>query len=413
MSEHTSYDLAVIGTGPGGVCAARFGARLGARVVMIDVSAVHKAGGYFFGSHQVDTIVGKASLKSHHQIKVGTRTITAKKILIATGSKPHIPAITGLKRAAYYTIDTLETITRRPRRLIILGGGPAGIEQAFAFARRGSQVTIIEHNSHILESVDSDARQLVSDELHRAGITIYTSASVPRITTKGTTTLVHISQFNAALEVPATMILVATGYLPHVPAGLRAASVHKNDRGIVVNADWQTTNHDIYAIGRAAAAPGATEQAAAEAVVQDLFGTTKARLAIEQPFVLPTRPAIAQVGPTETWLQLQDVQYQTYHLDFSDIEGRRGRESGFLKVLVDPRGGIISATIAGSMAGELIGYFATALEHHQKLSALHNLPLPPSTIASGIRQIALQAYFDDIERPSLSWRLLHTIRAKL
>ncbi|HEX4662400.1 MAG TPA: FAD-dependent oxidoreductase [Candidatus Saccharimonadales bacterium] len=412
MSEQTSYDLAVIGTGPSGVCAAGFGARLGARVVLIDMSASRKASGYFFGGHQVDTIGGKVSLMAHHQLKIGTRLITAKKIIIVGGSKAHIPASIGVKKVAYYTSDTLHELAKPPRHLVILGGGPTGVIQAFAFATRGSRVSLIEHNSHILSSVDADARQLVVERLRLSGVTIYASAIVPRLTAKGKITNVHISQFNAALELSTDAVLIATGRVPLLPTGLRAAGVHKNDRGILVNDHWQTTNHDIYAIGESVAAPTGCEQAAEQATLCALGGAAKTWHVAIRPYVLQVSPTVAQVGPTETWLQLEDVAYSTYHLDFSDIDDA-DHGPGFIKVLVGARGNIISATIAGQSAGELIGYFAGAIEHSQKLSSLHTLPIPTSTIASGIRQIALQAYFDEIDRPSWSWRLLHTLRAKI
>lgn len=410
MSGQT-YDLAIIGGGPGGCYAARFGARLGARVAMLGVSARLITSGYFLGARHIDVLPGRVSLRSHGRIKVGDRIIIAKKIIIATDAKPLVPAILGLKSVPYATVDSITGLQRRPRRLVIIGAGPTGVMQALDFAERGSQVALIEHNSRILASVDADARKLVERQLRQAGVEIYTSASVPKVSRDGRAIKVHISQFTTGSDIRATALLITTGRQPTFPVGLKTAEIHKNPHQLIVNEYWQTTNRNVYAVGSCAGQADDDLRTAEEAVMHALGAMVQPRSLDIRPSVITTQPAIAQVGPTETWCQLEGISYDIYHLELSDIEG--GQADGFIKVLVDQRGYIISATIVGDGAGELIGYIAEATMQGQKLSALHSLLVPQTTTASGLRQLALEAYFDELDRPSLSLRLLRYVRAKI
>lgn len=410
MSGQT-YDIAIIGGGPGGHYAARFGARLGARVAMLNLPAQNDTSGYFLGAHYIDALPGRVSLRAHGRIKVGDKIITAKKIVIASKAKPYVPSILGLKKVPYHTLDTIDTFKRRPKQLVVIGAGPNGVAQALEFAKRGSQVALVEHNSRILASADADARTLVEKQLRAVGVELYTSASVPKVTKIEHAIKVHISQFTTGSDIRATALLVATGWQPNFPTGLKAAEIYKNPHQVIVNETWQTTNRNVYAIGSCAGQLDDDLRTAEEAIMHALGNHVRPRPANIRPTISATQPTIAQVGPTEAWCQLEGLSYEVYHLDFSDID--LNQTAGFIKILVDLQGYIISATIVGQSAGELIGYMAEAIEQGQKLSALHSLLVPNGVIAGGLRQLGLEAYFDDLERPSLPLRLLRYMRAKI
>lgn len=440
MKTAENFDIAIIGAEPAGLRAAEIAAACGANVVLIDKSASNlgdsglyngrvisqaliyaagQAGGSWLkAKRHVNSVIahmqsqqlkpeeyapkgikilfGPFTMRGKNQIQVGREVITTKKIIIATGSEPRIPNITGLKKAPYATNESVFNLKSRPKNLAIIGAGPVGIELAFAFSKLGSRVNIIDHNSRILKEVDEQAANMVTLALKKAKVSVCTSASIPKVTSTTNRFTLQVSQFNNKHELAVDTVLVAAGRTPNLLEGLKAAGVKSGEKGIIVDKNWRTTNPSIYAVGDCTGFPLKFAHVAIDAATHATRHalTNKKAAGLCHPYVFFTEPEIAQVGPTEAQLTVDDVKYTVHNLNFDDNHKAYTTEtSGFIKVLTNKKGKILSATITGKQAGELIGYLAAAVNRGSYLDELAELSLPYPTLSYGLKQLAFEVTF--------------------
>ena len=176
-----------------------------------------------FRAYGCEVLFGQAVFVDPHTVQVNERQIRARRLVVATGSTPLVPAIEGLEQAGYITNESLFSLRDLPRRLVVLGGGPIGLEMAQALARLGSRVTVVERLPHLLPQEDPQIADLLRDLLLDEGLSVHTSTSVERVSRQGDTRIIECS---GGLKLEADLILVAAGRRPGVEGlGLEAAGI--------------------------------------------------------------------------------------------------------------------------------------------------------------------------------------------
>lgn len=334
----------------------------------------------------VHCVEGEARLVSPWAVEVrapdvGVRTLTARRIVIASGARPVLPPVPGLAEVSPLTSDTVWSLRVLPRRLVVLGGGPIGCELAQAFARLGAEVTVVEMGARLLPREDEDAAQHVTAALAAEGVSVlagYRAVSVEARSPQGKA--LRVSGLGGEREVGFDEILVAVGRRANVEgiaAGEMALTL--TDQGTVGVNDFLETNFpNIYACGDVAGPFQFTHTAshmAWFAAVNALFGRFR-RFRVDYsviPWCTFTDPEVARVGlneqqARETGVAFESVMYGLDELDRAIVDGE---PTGFVKVLVRPGSDrILGATIVGAHAGDLIAEFVLAMRQGIGLNAL-------------------------------------------
>jgi pyruvate/2-oxoglutarate dehydrogenase complex dihydrolipoamide dehydrogenase (E3) component len=305
----------------------------------------------------VEVISGQARFTGHGHVAVDGRTLAFRKALIATGSQPHLPPISGLSDADPLTSDTVWDLAERPDRLVILGGGAIGCELAQAFARLGAGVTLIEAAPRLLAREEPAAGALIAAQLRAEGVDVRCGVRAEAVG-PGRLRL-------PGDEIAFDRLLVATGRTPvSGDLGLEAAGVLSGPGGAVeVDARLRTTALHIYAAGDVTGAMAFTHVAAYHArvaTVNALFGARRSVDYSAVPRVVFTDPELAAVGMTEAeahaqWSAPMIERYDYAELDRAITDGRR---TGFVTLVGDPRGVLVGATIVAPGAGESIAELA-------------------------------------------------------
>jgi pyruvate/2-oxoglutarate dehydrogenase complex dihydrolipoamide dehydrogenase (E3) component len=415
------YDVAVIGGGTAGLVCAAGAAGLGARVALIErallggdclntgcvpskallraaadrvdfttaMSRVREARASLaphdsaarLASLGVDVFFGAAAFASRRTLTVDGVAIAFRRAVIATGSRPSIPALPGLDRIAYLTNDTIFELTRQPRELVILGGGPVGCEMAQAFARLGTQVTMIERAGQVLPREDRDAAAVVERALIADGVDVRTGTSIDRVP-------------------DAEAVLVATGRTPRLDGlGLERAGVSLRDGRLEIDERLRTSSARIFAAGDVCGGLQFTHaaDAMARAVVQNaLFFGRKTFDAAAIPWCTFTSPELAHVGVTSAEASRSGLATITVPLAEVDRSVIDRRTDGFVRIH-HRRGRIRGATIVAPSAGELIAPVALLMQRGGTLDDLSAAVFPYPTCA-----LALKRAGDSYRREALT-----------
>lgn len=364
-----------------------------------------------FRSLGVDVIRAYAAFTGPDTITGGNRTIKARRFVIAAGSRPFIPPIDGLDKVNYLTNESIFNLTEQPDHLIILGGGPIGVEMAQAFARLGTKVSLIQHNKRLLPRDDADAAALITQQLQADGVAIHTATSATKVTKRGAVITVHGQANGNELKIKGSHLLIATGRSPNVEEmGLDKAKVTVNTKGIETNCHLQTSNRRIYAAGDVTGPYQFTHMGAYQAgvVIQRvLFGNKLAKVNYAAvPWVTYTQPEIAQAGLNQQQAQerygnaLKTINLPIKNLDRATAERDT---TGFIKVMVGPKGKVVGATIVGTQAGELITTWVDMMSHKRPLKALANVIHPYPTRHELNRKVVSEYYKTKLFAPRTRW----------
>ena len=315
-----------------------------------------------FEAMGVEVIRSPARFLDARRMRVGNRDIAAPRIVIATGSRPAVPAIAGLEDTPYLTNDTVFALERLPDHLLILGGGAIGCELAQAFRRLGARVTVIEADTP-LATEDSDAATLVLDALHTEGVAFRTGATATSVERTDDGVRVVLSGGEA---VAGSHLLVATGRRANTDSlNLAAADVRCGEDGIEVDARCRTSQRHIFAIGDCRAGPRFTHVAGYEGSQVALQLATGWPSKVDWralPRVTYTDPELAQIGLTEAAARerYEDVEVTREEFADNDRAVTEGDTRGFIKVV--RRGGkVVGVTIVGRRAGELLLLWAQVI----------------------------------------------------
>ncbi|OIQ27642.1 MAG: dihydrolipoamide dehydrogenase [Alphaproteobacteria bacterium MedPE-SWcel] len=327
------------------------------------------------------------------EVEAGGTRIAARRIVVATGSRPLVPPIEGLGAVPYLTNETLWALREQPQHLIVIGGGPIGIEMAQAHRRLGSRVTVLEAK-RALGREDPEAAGLVLDRLRREGVEILEETGANRVRQEGD----HIVVETRNGQISGSHLLVAVGRRPNVEGlNLEAAGIETSNAGIHVDTSLRTTNSKVYAIGDVAGQGQFTHLAGYHASVilrSLLFALPSRTRSAHIPRATYTDPEIAQVGLTEAEARAQygtTLEVARFDYSHNDRAIATRQAEGFIKVMV-VRGRPVGATIAGPQAGELIATWSLALANRLKMSQIAAMVAPYPTFAELNKRVA-GAYF--------------------
>jgi pyruvate/2-oxoglutarate dehydrogenase complex dihydrolipoamide dehydrogenase (E3) component len=448
-------DLCILGAGSGGLSVAAGAVQMGASVVLIEkgamggdclntgcvpskalIAAAHVAHGQRIGSrfgihggapdvrfHEVhDHIHGVIGAIAPHDsverfeglgvmviqaegrfidretVEAGGRRIKARRFVVATGSRAAVPPIPGLAEAGYLTNETIFDLTERPSHLIVVGGGPIGIEMAQAFRRLGSEVSVIEKFG-ILARDEPEAVEVVRAALSSEGVRLVEKVGVSEIQKQGDAVTVMLdgeSPFGRAIA--GSHILIAAGRRPNIEnLELEQAGIAFTPKGITVDARLITSNRKVFAIGDVAGGPQFTHIAGYHAgiVIRNaLFGLPAKVDYKALPWVTYSDPELAHTGLTEAEARKAGhaVEVLSWTFALNDRAQAERATEGLAKVILGPKGRILGATIVGPRAGELIGTWGLAISAGLKIGAIASAVLPYPTL-SEISKRAAGSYY--------------------
>jgi len=328
-------------------------------------------------------------------LEAAGNTYHARKIVIATGSRAAIPPIPGLQDVAYFTNETIFKNRALPKHLIVIGGGPIGLEMAQAHRRLGSDVTVLEAFKPLAKD-DSELTAIVLAALKLEGIEIRSQASIATIVqTKG---IIKVTLKNGDV-VSGSHLLVAAGRLPNIESlNLEAAGVAYTSRGVSVDSKLRTSNKNIYAAGDVAGGLQFTHVAGYHAgliIRHAMFHLPIKNRTDIIPWVTYTDPELAQVGLNETGARQQfGDKFKVLRSNFNDNDRAQteGKTAGLVKILIRKNGVILGASIVGAGAGELIAPWVLAITQGLKISAIANLVLPYPTMGEAGKRAAVSHY---------------------
>ncbi|MFV1973883.1 MAG: NAD(P)/FAD-dependent oxidoreductase [Thiohalobacterales bacterium] len=317
-----------------------------------------------FRGYGCEVIFGAAAFITTRKVQVDDQVIRGRRFLIATGSQPLIPPIEGLEQAGYLTNEDLFSLRELPARLVVLGGGPVGLEMAQAFARLGSDVTVVERLPHLLPQEDPEVADVLQAHLESEGMAVHTSTSVERVSRDGNETLVGCDD---GLVLKTDALLVAVGRRPVVDGlGLDVAGVTHDAKGVTVDRRQRTSQKHIYACGDVCGPYPLTHMAEYQAgivISNAIFRVPKKTDYRVVPWVTYTDPELARVGLTEQQARDKGIEPVVLRFPFQDIDRAiTDRETSGLAKLVVHKGKILGASILGPHAGELIHEIALAMK---------------------------------------------------
>ncbi len=455
MSKKISTDICIIGAGSGGLSVAAGAAQLGKKVVLIEG---HKMGGDClnfgcvpskallqagktaqtfrdsakYGIDPADPVVDFKAVHDHvhkviaaiepndgqerfegfgvtvirehakftgpRTVQAGDTEIEAKWIVIATGSSPFVPPIPGLEQVPYLTNEVLFDREELPEHLVIIGGGPIGIEMAQAHRRLGAKVTVIEQGA-IMAKDDPELVDIVRDRLIAEGVELREQTKVQGVQPGADGgVVVNALHEGEPIQIEGSHLLVAVGRAANFKnLNLEAAGVETHERGIKVNDKLKTANSRIYAIGDCIGGRQFTHVAGyhASIVIRSMLFKAPAKNKDEDaPWVTYTDPELAHVGLTEAMAKEKGVKHSvaTWEFEENDRAQAEYATKGLAKVIIGGGGKILGCSIVGKNAGDLIGPWALAVANKLKISAFTSTIMPYPTL-SEVSKRAAGAYY--------------------
>jgi len=347
-----------------------------------------------------EVLTGEACFIDNSSIAVGGKTITAKRFVIATGSSAFIPPIKGLQQSDFLTNEDMYSLPTLPESMIVLGGGPIGVEIAQAYCRLGTRVTLVEMASRLLPRMDEDLSAILNDKLTSEGITTCFNCEVIEVTEQHGLKQLRLKD-NSTLQ--ASELLVAIGRRPLVEAlNLEKAGVNYAASGINVNRKMQTSNKSIYAVGDVTGEMPLTHVAELQAgivIANMIFKMPKKISYNVVPSVVYTEPEVAQVGMSvEQCQHLTKAEVHQFDVSQLDRAITDNNKFGVAKIITR-KGRIVGAHIIAPHAGELIHELALAIQENMKVSKLTSLVHAYPSYSQLNKRLAGQYYKNRLFNP--------------
>ncbi len=346
----------------------------------------------------VQVLFGEARFLSPYEVEVKGQRLRARRFVIATGSRPALPALDGLERSPALTTDDLFDLTQAPERLVVMGGGPAGVELGQALARLGSRVTLLEPLPEILAREDPQLAAELRGLLVAQGMDVQVGTQVERLEPGSGPMRLICRRGEEFLPVEADALLLAVGRRPNVESlELEAAGVEYDRLGVKVDSRMRTSRRHIYACGDCTGlypSSAAAEQQAA-VVVRNVAGWGwPARLsdAAALPWVTRSDPELARVGMTGQQALDAGLDAEVLDVPFNEVDRAvvMGETAGRARLVVS-RGRILGASILGPAAGELIHELVLAMNAGLSLQRLGQVAQPYPALGQVYRSAAAQA----------------------
>jgi len=311
--------------------------------------------------------------------------VTAKYVVLATGSRPAVPPIPGLDGVPYLTNEGIFETTERPDHLIVLGGGPIGAELAQAHARLGSKVTLIEAAT-LMGNDDPEAVDVVRTSLLDDGIDLREGAKAVKVSGAAGAITVEVEGADGPDSITGSHLLVAVGRKVSFDGlDVDKAGIELDERGrLKLDARLRTTNKRVFASGDAAGGPQFTHVAGGHAgtlIKNMLFWLPSKAETGNIPRVTYTAPELAHIGPTEAELADRGAAFQVLRWAYAENDRAIAEAdmAGFAKVLVDPKGRILAATMVGTGAGESLAVWVLAISKKLKVADIAPIIIPYPT----------------------------------
>jgi pyruvate/2-oxoglutarate dehydrogenase complex dihydrolipoamide dehydrogenase (E3) component len=345
----------------------------------------------------VNVIRARAEFIDHRTIRAGDQRVRAKYFVLATGSSPFVPPIEGLKDVAYLTNETIFHNKDAIKHLIVIGGGPIGMEMAQAHRRLGAEVTVMEL-ARLLPKDDPDLSRIVVRRMSDEGVRFYEGGRNLKLEKKTDGIVASCETEEGRKQVRGSHLLIATGRRANVTGlNLEAAGIVFSDRGVQVDARLRTTNKRIFAVGDVVGPYQFTHMAAYQAgiVIRNILFRLPARVDYSAvPWVTYTDPELAHVGMSQAEAEAKGLDVRVLHWSFrkNDRAQAERRTEGQVKVVTTKRGLILGASIVGLHAGELIQPWILAVSEKMKIGSMANMISPYPTLAEVNKRIAGSYY---------------------
>lgn len=449
----TDYHLVIIGAGSAGLTAARFAARLGKRVAIIEANrvggdctwtgcvpskallhaariahTVRSVGRYGIATDApsvdfpavmsriqsvieqiytaespdalrtdgIDVIEERARFADSRTVTAGGQSITAKHFLIASGASPFIPPIPGLTETPYLTYESFWQLASLPSRLIVVGGGAIGCELAQACQRLGSQVALVEALPRILPNDEPEAAETIAGALRQDGVEVRVSSPVSSVSSTGSDEIIVTT---GEEDIHGDGLLVAVGRRPNLAGlGLESAGVKYSDAGIAVDDYLRTGARNIYAAGDCVGGFQFTHYAGfqgAMAVRNMMLPGRSPGRPQHPPWAVFTDPEVAHVGYTEAQARQRfgdKIRVSRLPMESIDRAVTDDATEGFIKAVYRGNGTVLGATVVGRQAAEALQGWSIAAERGLKMGDVARVMQAYPSLATGNQQIAWDAY---------------------
>ena len=342
----------------------------------------------------VTVIRAAARFRDPGTVVAGGAEIQARRFVLATGSGPAVPPIPGLAETPYLTNETVFENAELPEHLVVIGGGPIGMEMAQAHRRLGARVTVLEALGTVLARDDPEAAAIVRDAFAREGIAVRTGVKIEAVE-PGPPIVVRLA---GGEGIACSHLFLATGRRAVTEnLGLDEAGIAHDARGIKVDASLRTSNKRVYAVGDVAGGPQFTHVANYQAglVIRSILFRLPVRVDYDSiPWVTYTDPELAQIGLDEARARARrrDIRVMRWPYAETDRAHTERETAGFIKVIATARGRILGATIVGAQAGEMANFWSLALAQRLGMRALAGFVSPYPTLTEIGKRAATSFY---------------------
>jgi pyruvate/2-oxoglutarate dehydrogenase complex dihydrolipoamide dehydrogenase (E3) component len=338
-------------------------------------------------------------------VAAGELRIKARRFVIATGSSPAVPPIPGLDRVPYFTNETIFDNAEAVEHLVVIGGGPVGMELAQAHLRLGAQVTVLEA-AKALGKEDPELAAHVLERLGDEGLAVREGVRVVGVEGKARAVRVAIEGEGGAEVIAGSHLLVATGRKPNLSdLNLDAAGIKHGAQGIMVDGGLVTSNPKVFAIGDCTGGLQFTHVAnyhAGIVIRRALFRLPVKVNAMLVPRVTFTDPELAAVGLSEEEARARgEIRVLRWPYHENDRAQAERTTEGMVKVITDRRGRILGAGIVGAHAGELIQMWALAISQRLKIKAMIEWVAPYPTLGEINKRAAYRYYATAASNPAV------------
>lgn len=353
----------------------------------------------------VEVIQAEGRFKDECTVIAGDKEIKARRFVISTGSSAFVPPIKGLDSVPYLTNETIFENTKKMGHLVIIGGGPIGMEMAQAHKRLGCEVTVLE-GAKALGKDDPELTSILLEKLEEEGIDLVEGAMVANITQRGKQGVrVAYTKEDKEYSVDATHLLVATGRAANVDGlSLGVAGIEYTRRGITVSKDLRTTNKRVYAIGDVTGGLQFTHVAGYHAglVIRGILFRKKAVPNDNMiPWVTYTEPELGHVGLTEEQAREKygNVKVLRWPYHENDRAQAERKTSGLIKMVTNKKGLIVGVSIVGTGAGEMMNMWALAITNKMKVGDVVGYVSPYPTLSEIGKRAAVTNYTSLARKP--------------
>jgi pyruvate/2-oxoglutarate dehydrogenase complex dihydrolipoamide dehydrogenase (E3) component len=354
----------------------------------------------------VRVIKGHATFKDKRTVSVdGKIEIRARRFVIASGSTPAMPPISGLDGGPYLTNESIFDIDTLPAHLVVIGGGPIGMELAQAFRRLGSAVTVCE-TMRPLGKDDPECAAIVCDQFERDGVVLRTGVKVTSVTYAAGKVMLTVEGQGGEEKIEGTHLLVAAGRSPTVDGlNLDNARIKYDGHGIHVGKNLKTSNRRVYAIGDCAAGQLRFTHAAnyhAGLVIRNALFRLPVKVNNDAvPWVTYTEPELAQTGLSEAEARKRGLKFRILRWPYHDNDRAQAERAthGHIKIITSRKGAILGATIVGAQAGELITTWTLAIAQKLNIRAMTGIVVPYPTLSEIGKRAAIDFFSPSLTKP--------------